>query len=85
MLTREEIKEKSNTIAKASLPQFEENGIHEDDCINADGGLDSMTVTYIICSIEEELDITIPQKKWKKLTTLGALLDACEAELAKKK
>ena len=51
MLTREEIKEKINTIAKASLPQFEENGIHEDDCINADGGLDSMTVTYIICSI----------------------------------
>ena len=28
MLTREEIKEKINTIAKASLPQFEENGRH---------------------------------------------------------
>lgn len=84
-MTREEIKQIIIKKMHASFPEFDGMDIQESDKVNPDIGLDSMTMTYLICSIEEELDINIPPRKWKKIVTLKDFLDCCESELAKNK
>ena len=51
----------------------------------ADAALDSMRFIYVMTKIETLFGISVPEKKWVKLQTLGDAINAVEEELAKKK
>jgi acyl carrier protein len=75
-MTREIIKDKVIKIVRESLPEFKDVEIHEDTRLNTQQALDSMTFIYLMCQIEAEFNINIPQKKWDKMVTLADVIDA---------
>lgn len=81
-MERTVIKNRIIHILKSSLPELADRELNENSSVNEDKGLDSMTFTWIMCQIEDEFSVTIPQKKWRKLQTLGDLIDAVEKEMA---
>lgn len=83
-MTREEIKEKTIGIIRASVPDLDGVEINEDSNINTDASVDSMSFIYLMTQIESAFDIKIPQKKWSKLSTFSALVDEILLRLAKK-
>ena len=83
-MTREEIKEKTIGIIRASVPDLDGVEINEDSNINTDASVDSMSFIYLMTQIESAFDIKIPQKKWAKLSTFSALVDEILLRLAKK-
>ena len=82
-MNREEIKEKALSVIRACVPDLADVKIHEESNINTDASVDSMSFIYLMTQIEAEFGIQIPQKKWAKLCTLGALLDEVQLRLAK--
>jgi len=78
MLSREEIKNKVINIVKENLPEFKDADIKEETKLNTQKALDSMTFIYLMCKIEGEFNIKIPQKKWSKMQTLKDVLDEIE-------
>ncbi len=78
MLSREEIKNKVINIVKENLPEFKDSDIKEETKLNTQKALDSMTFIYLMCKIEGEFNIKIPQKKWSKMQTLKDVLDEIE-------
>ena len=83
-MNREEIKEKTIGIIRASVPDLDGVEIKEDSNINTDASVDSMSFIYLMTQIESAFDIKIPQKKWAKLSTFSALVDEILLRLAKK-
>ena len=81
-MERTVIKNRIIHILKSSLPELADRDLNENSSVNEDKGLDSMTFTWIMCQIEDEFSVTVPQKKWRKLQTLGDLIDAVEQEMA---
>ncbi len=82
-MNREEIKEKALSIIRTCVPDLAEMKIEENSNINTDASVDSMSFIYLMTQIEAEFGIQIPQKKWAKLSTLGALLDEIQLRLSK--
>lgn len=74
-LSKEEIKEKVIKIVKDNLPEFADVDIKEDTRLNTQKALDSMTFIYLMCKIEGEFNIKIPQKKWSKMLTLNDVIE----------
>ena len=83
-MTREEIAETVISLIKANMPGFENADIKPDSRINNEAGFDSMTFIYVVCKIESTFGISIPKRKWEKMTTLNDIVDAVEKELSKK-
>ncbi len=83
-MTREEIKEKTLAIIRASVPDLDGVEINEDSNINTDASVDSMSFIYLMTQIESAFGIKIPQKRWGKLSTFSALVDEISLRLAKK-
>ena len=54
------------------------NDINEQTKLNTQKALDSMTFIYLMCKIEGEFNIKIPQKRWSKMQTLKDVLDEIE-------
>ena len=52
--------------------------ITEDSVVNTDMGMDSMNFILVICKLEAEFGVKIPNRLWKKLSTLGDVLDALQ-------
>ncbi len=84
-MTREEIKNTIVTILKENLDEWENKEPKEDSVINTDAALDSMRFIYVMTKVETAFGISVPERKWSKLVTLGDAIDAVEEELAKKK
>lgn len=84
-MNREEIKEKALSIIRASVPDLKDIEINESSNINTDASVDSMSFIFLMTQIESGFDIEIPQRKWAKLSSFGALVDEIEARLAKTK
>ncbi len=84
-MNREEIKQNIVAILKENLDEFQNTDIQESTVINTDAALDSMRFIYVMTKIESAFGISVPEKKWAKLQTLGDAIDAVEEELAKKK
>ena len=57
--------------------------LKEDTVINTDTAIDSMGFTMVICRLEANFDVRIPDRQWSKLQTLGDVVDAIEKRLAK--
>jgi acyl carrier protein len=84
-MEREQIKEKTISLIRSCVPDLDGVEIKEDSNINTDASVDSMSFIYLMTQIEAAFDITIPQKKWPKLSTFSVLIDEIELRLKKKK
>ncbi len=84
-MSKEEIKQKALSIIYASVPDLKDIKIEESSNINTDASVDSMSFIFLMTQIESGFNIEIPQRKWAKLSTFGALVDEIESRLAKAK
>ena len=77
-MTRQELYEKTVKIIRDCVPELADMEITEDSVINTDMGMDSMNFILVICKLEAEFGVKIPNRLWKKLSTLGDVLDALQ-------
>ena len=77
-LIQDEIKEKTLKIIHNCVPELDGVEITESSVVNTDMGMDSMNFILVICKIEAEFDIKIPNRQWNRLRTFGQLVDAIE-------
>ena len=77
-MTRQEILEKTVKIIRDTVPELADVELREDTVVNTDMGLDSMNFILVICKLEAEFDVRIPNRQWNRLSTLGQVLDAIE-------
>ncbi len=83
-MTHAEILERTKEIIYEAAPRMEGTDLQEDTVINTDAAIDSMGFTLVICRLEADFDIRIPDRQWQKLQTLGDVVTAIEKQLAKK-
>lgn len=81
MISREEIRSRSVAIIRSCVPNLREAELSDSSVVNTDMGMDSMSFILVICKIEAEFGIKIPDRRWDKLKTLGEVLDEIEAAL----
>lgn len=84
MITREEILNRTIEVIYECAPEMEGKELREDTVINTDTAIDSMGFTLVICRLEANFDIQIPNRQWQKLQTLGDVVDAIEKRVNKK-
>ena len=77
-MTRQELYEKTVKIIRDCVPELADAEITEASVVNTDMGMDSMNFILVICKLEAEFGVKIPNKLWKKRSTLGDVLDALQ-------
>ena len=77
-MTRQELYEKTVKIIRDCVPELADAEITEASVVNTDMGMDSMNFILVICKLDAEFGVKIPNKLWKKLSTLGDVLDALQ-------
>ena len=82
-MTRETVVNRTKEIIYSCFPDLEEQNIQEDTVINTDESIDSMGFVLVICKLEAEFDVKIPERQWSKLMTLGDVVDAIMKRLPK--
>ena len=82
-MTRQEILQKTRTVIYDCFPDMKDMELNEDTVINTETAIDSMGFVLIICKLEALFDVRIPERQWKKLSTLGDVVDAIEKRLPK--
>ena len=82
-MTRQEILQKTRTVIYDCFPDMKDMELREDTVINTETAIDSMGFVLIICKLEALFDVRIPERQWKKLSTLGDVVDAIEKRLPK--
>ena len=75
-MNRDEILVKTRKVIYDCFPEMADVELREDTVINTDTGIDSMGFVLIICKLEAMFDVRIPERQWKKLSTLGDVADA---------
>jgi acyl carrier protein len=75
-MSREEVLEKTKGVIYDCFPDLREQDLQEDTVINTETAIDSMGFVLIICKLEALFDVRIPERQWKKLQTLGDVVDA---------
>ena len=75
-MSRDELLKEIIDVIYECAPEIEGTELKEDTVINTDTGVDSMGMTLIICRLEANLGVNIPQRQWKKLFTLKDVVDA---------
>ena len=75
-MTRQEVLEKTKTVIFDCFPDLKDQGLQEDSVINTETAIDSMGFVLVICRLEALYDVKIPDRQWKKLQTLGDVVDA---------
>ena len=81
-MSREEVLEKTKGVIFDCLPDLKDQELTEDTVINNETAIDSMGFVLIICKLEALFDVRIPERQWKKLQTLGDVVDAIYKRLA---
>jgi len=77
-MTREELLERTKKVIYDTVPELAGVELKEDTVVNTDMGMDSMNFILVICKLESEFDVRIPNRLWSRLSTLGDVLDAIE-------
>ena len=80
-MTRQEILDGTREVIYESVPELEGQPLDENTVINTDTGIDSMGFTLIICRIEAAFDIKIPDRRWRRLQTLGDVVTEIEKRI----
>ena len=83
-MNRNEGLEKTKTVIFDCFPDMKETGLQEDSMINTETAIDSMGFVLVICKLEALFDVRIPERQWKKLQTLGDVVDAIYKRLPDK-
>ena len=83
-MTRQDVLEKTKRIIFDCFPDMEEAELEENSVINTETAIDSMGFVLVICKLEALFDVKIPERQWKKLQTLGDVVDAIYKRLANK-
>lgn len=83
MITREEILQRTIDVIYECAPEMEGRELKEDTVINTDTAIDSMGFTLVICRLEANFGVQIPNRQWQKLQTLGDVVDAIEKRVNK--
>ncbi|MBQ9249853.1 MAG: hypothetical protein IJ179_05750 [Oscillospiraceae bacterium] len=81
-MTRQEVLEQTKTVIFDCFPDMRELDIQEDTVINTETAIDSMGFVLVICKLEALFDVRIPERQWKKLSTLGDVVDAIYKRIA---
>ena len=82
-MTRNEILEKTKGVIFDCFPDMRELDLKEDSVINTETAIDSMGFVLVICKLEAEFNVKIPERQWSKLMTLGDVVDAIMKRLPK--
>jgi len=82
-MTREDVIEKIKSIVADCFPELEGLELTEDTVINTDTGIDSMGFVLIICKLEAAFNVRIPERQWKKLSTVSSVADAIISRMPK--
>ena len=83
-MTREEVLDKTKQVIFDCFPDMKDQDLGEDSVINTETAIDSMGFVLVICKLEALLDVKIPERQWKKLQTMGAVVDAIYKRLPNK-
>ena len=75
-MTRQEVLDQTRKIIYDSFPDMKDVDLQEDTVINTETAIDSMGFALVICKLEALFDVRIPERQWKKLQTLGDVVDA---------
>ena len=81
-MSREEVLEKTKGVIFDCFPDLKDQELTEDTVINNETAIDSMGFVLIICKLEALFAVRIPERQWKKLQTLGDVVDAIYKRLA---
>ena len=81
-MSREDVLEKTKGVIFDCFPDLKDQELTEDTVINNETAIDSMGFVLIICKLEALFDVRIPERQWKKLQTLGDVVDAIYKRLA---
>ena len=75
-MTRQEVLDQTKKIIYDCFPDRKDVDLQEDTVINTETAIDSMGFVLVICKLEALFDVRIPERQWKKLQTLGDVVDA---------
>ncbi len=75
-MTRQEVLDQTRKIIYDSFPDMKDVDLQEDTVINTETAIDSMGFVLVICKLEALFDVRIPERQWKKLQTLGDVVEA---------
>ena len=75
-MTRQEVLDQTRKIIYDSFPDLKDVDLQEDSVINTETAIDSMGFVLVICKLEALFDVRVPERQWKKLQTLGDVVDA---------
>ena len=82
-MDRSKIVETCREVIYECVPDMEGQPLYEDTVINTDTAIDSMGFVLVICKLEAEFNVKIPERQWSKLMTLGDVVDAIMKRLPK--
>ena len=75
-MTRQEVLDQTKKVIYDCFPDMKDVDLQEDTVINTETAIDSMGFVLVICKLEALFDVRIPERQWKKLQTLGDVVDA---------
>jgi len=81
-MTRQDVLEQTKKIIYDCFPDMKDIDLQEDSVINTETAIDSMGFVLVICKLEALFDVRIPERQWKKLQTLGDVVDAIWKRIA---
>ncbi len=75
-MTRQEVLDQTKKIIYDCFPDMKDVDLQENTVINTETAIDSMGFVLVICKLEALFDVRIPERQWKKLQTLGDVVEA---------
>lgn len=72
--SKQEIQTKLAGLIHQYIPSLQNEEITRDTPINSKG-YESLNYIYIICTLESDYGVKIPDKVWMKLRTVGEVVD----------
>ncbi len=72
--SKQEIQTKLARLIHQYIPSLQNEEITRDTPINSKG-YESLNYIYIICTLESDYGVKIPDKVWMKLRTVGEVVD----------
>ena len=73
-VNKQEIQNKLAGFIKQYIPSLQNEEITRETTINSKG-YESLNYIYIICTLENDYGVKIPDKTWMKLRTVGEVVD----------
>ncbi|MBS5850416.1 MAG: hypothetical protein KIC36_05410 [Clostridium sp.] len=73
-VTKQEIQDNLTKLVKQYVPSLQNEEITRGTPINSKG-YESLNYIYIVCTLESDYNVKIPDKVWMKLRSVGEVVD----------